>query len=82
MGECNANDLRYSESVKVLHETVARVNDKANVIAKNFVPRECARPHAKEDSKEPTDNVFDAVKKEIIELNELATTLDEIINVF
>lgn len=80
MGECNTN-IRYGELLKVLHETVARVRNKADNIAKNFVPRECARPHAKEELKESTDNVFDAVRNEIIELNELDATLDEIINV-
>lgn len=76
------NNLRYSELVKVLHETTARINDKANAIARNFVPRECARPHTKEDSKESNVSVFDEVKSVLIELNELEATLDEIINVF
>ena len=82
MGECNSNGLRYSELVKVLHETTARVNDKANAIARNFVPKECARPRTKEDSKGPDGSVFDEVKNALIDLNELEATLDEIINVF
>lgn len=82
MGECNANNLRYSELTKVLHETVAKVRDKADAIARNFVPRECARPRTKEDSKGPDGSVFDEVKNALIELNELEATLDEIINVF
>lgn len=81
MGECNTN-IRYGELVKVLHETVAKLRDKADHIAKNFVPKECVRPHAeREESRDPTNNVFDAVRNELIELNELDATLDEIISV-
>ena len=80
MGECNTN-IRYGELLKVLHETVARVRDKADNIAKNFVPRECVRPQPEKEQAKPTDNVFDAVRNEIVELNELDATLDEIINV-
>ena len=76
-----STNIRYGELLKVLHETVARVKDKAEGIAKNFVPRECVRPQPEEKPKEPTTNVFEAVRNEIVELNELDATLDEILNV-